>query len=82
MAKSIALVAFGSTWTIIVIVAFRTQRLSSDVMFLLPMPYSVSSTSVEPLVRLLLVLIVLRSVIQPLLVRSLAVNLSADLFVP
>nr|GFC59570.1 hypothetical protein [Tanacetum cinerariifolium] len=52
MAKSIALVAFRSTWTIIVIVAFRTQRLRSDVMFLLPMPCSVSSARVLPLVRL------------------------------
>nr|GFA36902.1 integrase, catalytic region, zinc finger, CCHC-type, peptidase aspartic, catalytic [Tanacetum cinerariifolium] len=68
MAKSIALMAFGSTWTIMVIVAFRTQRLRFAVMFLLPMPCGVSSTNVLPLVRLLLVLIVLRSVIQPLLV--------------
>nr|GFC33744.1 hypothetical protein [Tanacetum cinerariifolium] len=67
MAKSVALVAFGSTWTIMVIVAFRAQRLRSAVMFLLPMPCNVSSASVLPLVRLLLVLIVLRSVIQPLL---------------
>nr|GFB27491.1 hypothetical protein [Tanacetum cinerariifolium] len=70
MAKSVALMAFGSTWTIMVIVAFRTQRLRSSVMFLFPMPYSVSSAIVLPLVRLLLVLIVLRSVIQPLLVLS------------
>nr|GFB50745.1 reverse transcriptase domain-containing protein [Tanacetum cinerariifolium] len=74
MTKSVTLVAFGSTWTIMVIVAFRTQRLRSAVMFLLPMPCSVSSASVLPLVRLLLVLIVLRSVIQPLLVLSLAFN--------
>nr|GFC90003.1 hypothetical protein [Tanacetum cinerariifolium] len=74
MANSAALVAFGSTWTIVVIVAFRTQWLRSAVMFLLPMPCSVISASVLPLVRLLLVLIVLRSVIQPLLVLSLAFN--------
>nr|GFC66432.1 hypothetical protein [Tanacetum cinerariifolium] len=37
-------------------------------------PSCVSSASVLPLVRLLLVLIVLRSVIQPLLVLSLAFN--------
>nr|GFD12400.1 hypothetical protein [Tanacetum cinerariifolium] len=74
MAKSVALVAFGSTWTIMVIVTFRRQRLRSNVMFLLPMPCSVSSASVLPFVRLLLVLIVLRSVIQPLLVLSLAFN--------
>nr|GFA48697.1 hypothetical protein [Tanacetum cinerariifolium] len=43
MAKSVALVAFGSTWTIMVIVAFRTQRLKSAVMFLLPMPCSTST---------------------------------------
>nr|GFB72874.1 hypothetical protein [Tanacetum cinerariifolium] len=74
MAKSVALVAFGSTWTIMVIVSFRTQRLRSAIMFLLPMPCSVSSASVLPLVQLLLVLIVLRSVIQPLFVLSLAFN--------
>nr|GEW98021.1 hypothetical protein [Tanacetum cinerariifolium] len=38
MANSVELVAFGSTWTIMVIVAFRTQRLRSDVMFLLLVP--------------------------------------------
>nr|GFB38489.1 hypothetical protein [Tanacetum cinerariifolium] len=53
MAKSVALVAFGSTWTVMVIVAFRTQWLRSVVMFLLPMPCSVSSDNVLPLVRLL-----------------------------
>nr|GFB81107.1 hypothetical protein [Tanacetum cinerariifolium] len=74
MANSVALVAFRSTWTIMVIVAFITQWLRSVVMFLLPIPYSVSSASVLPLVWLLLVLIVLRSVIQPLLVLSLALN--------
>nr|GEW90998.1 reverse transcriptase domain-containing protein [Tanacetum cinerariifolium] len=40
MTKSVALVAFGSTWTIMVIVALRTQRLRSAVMFLLLMPCS------------------------------------------
>nr|GFC17396.1 hypothetical protein [Tanacetum cinerariifolium] len=74
MAKSVALVAFGSTWTIMVIVAFRTKWLKSAVMFLFPMPCSVSSASVLPLVWLLLVLIVLKSIIQPLLVLSLAFN--------
>nr|GEX75234.1 hypothetical protein [Tanacetum cinerariifolium] len=74
MAKSVALVAFGSTWTIMVLVAFRTQWLRSAVMFLLPMPCSVSSANVLPLVRLLLVLIVIRSVIPPLLVLSLGNN--------
>nr|GFC75626.1 hypothetical protein [Tanacetum cinerariifolium] len=74
MAKSVALVAFGSTWTIMVIVASRTQWLRFAVMFLLPVPCSVSSASILPLVQLLLVLIVLRSVIQPLLVLSLAFN--------
>nr|GFD29547.1 hypothetical protein [Tanacetum cinerariifolium] len=74
MVNSVALVAFGSTWTIMVIVAFRTQWLRSAVMLLLPMPCSVSSASVLLPVRLLLVLIVLRSVIQPLLVLSLAFN--------
>nr|GEV34533.1 hypothetical protein [Tanacetum cinerariifolium] len=81
MAKSVALVAFGSTWTIMVIVAFRTQRLRSAVMFLLPVPCSVISASILPLVRLLLVMIVLRSVIQLLLVLSLAFSKSVDLFV-
>nr|GFB95025.1 hypothetical protein [Tanacetum cinerariifolium] len=37
MAKSVALMAFRSTWTIMVIVAFRTQWLRSALMFLLPM---------------------------------------------
>nr|GEY05911.1 reverse transcriptase domain-containing protein [Tanacetum cinerariifolium] len=74
MAKSVALVAFGNTWTIMVIVSFRAQRLRSAVMFLLPMPCSVSSASILPLVRLLLVLIVLRSVIQPLLVLNIPEN--------
>ncbi|GJS24332.1 hypothetical protein Tco_0452964 [Tanacetum coccineum] len=81
MANSVALVAFGSTWTIMVIVAFGTQRLRSAVMFLLPVPCSVSSASVLPLVRLLLVLIVLRSVIQLPLVLSLAFSRSTGLFV-
>nr|GFD30094.1 hypothetical protein [Tanacetum cinerariifolium] len=53
MAKSVALVAFGSTWTIMVIVAFRIHRLRSAVKFLLSMPCSVSSASVLPLVWLL-----------------------------
>nr|GFC19491.1 hypothetical protein [Tanacetum cinerariifolium] len=80
MANSVALVAFGSTWTIMVIVAFRTQRLRSAVMFLLSVPCSVSSASILSLVRLLLVLIVVRGVIQLPIVLSLAYNKSADLF--
>nr|GFA25436.1 hypothetical protein [Tanacetum cinerariifolium] len=40
MAKPVALVAFGSTWTTMMIVAFRTQWLRSAVMLLLPMPCS------------------------------------------
>nr|GEZ81464.1 hypothetical protein [Tanacetum cinerariifolium] len=80
MANSVALVAFGSSWTIMVIVALRTQRLRYAVMFLLPVPCSVSSASILSLVRLLLVLIVLRVVIQLPLVLSLAYNKSADLF--
>nr|GEZ51939.1 hypothetical protein [Tanacetum cinerariifolium] len=72
MAKSVALVVFGSTWTIMVIVAFRTQWLRSAVMFLLPMPCSVNSANVLPLIQLSLVLIILRSVIQPLLILGLA----------
>nr|GEU58401.1 hypothetical protein [Tanacetum cinerariifolium] len=43
MASSVALVAFESTWTIMVIVAFKTQRLTSAVMFLLPVPCSTST---------------------------------------
>ncbi|GKA91804.1 hypothetical protein Tco_0813729 [Tanacetum coccineum] len=81
MANSVALVAFGSTWTIMVIVAFRTQQLRSAVMFLLPVPCSVSFASILPLVQLLLVLIVIGSVIQLPLVLSLAFSKSADLFV-
>ncbi|GKB59104.1 hypothetical protein Tco_0915290 [Tanacetum coccineum] len=76
MVNSVALVAFGSTWTIMVIVAFRTQRLRSAVMFLLPVPCNVRCASILPLVRLLLVLIVLRSVIQLPHVLSLAFSRS------
>nr|GEZ96743.1 hypothetical protein [Tanacetum cinerariifolium] len=43
MAKSVTLREFGSTWTIMEIVAFRTQRLRSAVMFLLPVPCSTST---------------------------------------
>ncbi|GJU59527.1 hypothetical protein Tco_1237293 [Tanacetum coccineum] len=81
MAHYVALVAFGRTWTIMMIVAFRTQRLSPAVMFLLPMPCSIIFASILPLVRLLLVLIVLGSVIQLPLVLSLTFGNSADLFV-
>ncbi|GJU65173.1 hypothetical protein Tco_1247008, partial [Tanacetum coccineum] len=81
MAYYVAPVAFGSTWTIMMIVAFRTQRLGPAVIFLLPVPCSVSFTSILPLVRLLLVLIVLGSVIQLPLVLSLAFGKSADLFI-
>nr|GFA48673.1 hypothetical protein [Tanacetum cinerariifolium] len=80
MANSVALVAFGSIWTIMVVVTLRTQQLRSVVMFLLLVPYSVSSASILSLVRLLLVLIVLRGVIQLPLVLSLAYNKSVDLF--
>nr|GEV35582.1 hypothetical protein [Tanacetum cinerariifolium] len=80
MANSVALLAFGSTWTIMVVVAFRTQRLRSAIMFLLPVPCSVSSAIILSLVRLLLVLIVLKGVIQLPLVLSLAYNKSVDLF--
>ncbi|GJX05627.1 hypothetical protein Tco_0191543 [Tanacetum coccineum] len=62
MAHYVAPVAFGSTWTIMMIVAFRTQRLGPAVICLLPVPCSVSFASILPLVRLLLVLIVLGSV--------------------
>ncbi|GJY43890.1 hypothetical protein Tco_0432103 [Tanacetum coccineum] len=55
MAHYVAPVAFGRTWTIMMIVAFRTQRLGPVVIFLLPVPCSVSFTSILPLVRLLLV---------------------------
>ncbi|GKA63733.1 hypothetical protein Tco_0763339 [Tanacetum coccineum] len=58
MAKSVALVAFGSTLTIMVIVSFREQRFRSSVRFLLARPNSVSPASVLLLVLLLLVLIV------------------------
>ncbi|GKA41051.1 hypothetical protein Tco_0733644 [Tanacetum coccineum] len=71
MAHYVAPVAFGGTWTIMMIVAFRTQRLGPAVISLLPVPCSVSFTSILPLVRLLLVLIVL----------SLAFGKSADLFI-
>ncbi|GJU05847.1 hypothetical protein Tco_1122277 [Tanacetum coccineum] len=81
MAYYVAPVAFGRTWTIMMIVAFRTQWLGLAVIFLLPVPCSVSFASILPLVRLLLVLIVLGSVIQLPLVLSLAFGKSADLFV-
>ncbi|GJS47964.1 hypothetical protein Tco_0598085 [Tanacetum coccineum] len=81
MANSVALVAFRSTWTIMVIVAFRTQRLRSAVMFPFPVPCCVSFASILPLVRLLLVLIFLESVIQLPLVLRLAFSKGADLFV-
>ncbi|GJR86718.1 hypothetical protein Tco_0210729 [Tanacetum coccineum] len=42
MANSVALVAFRSAWTIMVIVAFRTQRLRSAVMFPFPVPCCVA----------------------------------------
>ncbi|GJT14181.1 hypothetical protein Tco_0861223 [Tanacetum coccineum] len=81
MTHYVAPVAFGRTWTIMMIVAFRTQQLGPAVIFLLPVPCSVSFASILPLVRLLLVLIVLGSVIQLPLVLSLAFGKSADLFV-
>ncbi|GKB73503.1 hypothetical protein Tco_0934915 [Tanacetum coccineum] len=81
MAHYVAPVAFGRTWTIMMIVAFRTQRLGPAVIFLIPVPCSVSFASILPLVRLLLVLIVLGSVIQLPLILSLAFGKSADLFV-
>ncbi|GJR78130.1 hypothetical protein Tco_0148915 [Tanacetum coccineum] len=80
MAHYVAPVAFGRTWTIMMIVAFRTQWLGPAVIFLLPVPCSVIFASILPLVRLLLVLIVLGSVIQLPLVLSLAFRKSADLF--
>ncbi|GJV39952.1 hypothetical protein Tco_1418392 [Tanacetum coccineum] len=80
MAHYVAPVAFGRTWTIMMIVAFRTQWLGLAVIFLLPVPCSVIFASILPLVRLLLVLIVLGSVIQLPLVLSLAFRKSADLF--
>ncbi|GKF27332.1 hypothetical protein Tco_0083226, partial [Tanacetum coccineum] len=81
MAHYVALVEFGRTWTIMMIVTFRTQWLGPAVMFLLPVPCSIILASILPLVRLLLVLIVLGSVIQLPLVLSLAFGKSADLFV-
>ncbi|GJW82047.1 hypothetical protein Tco_0146022 [Tanacetum coccineum] len=81
MAHYVAPVTFGRTWTIMMIVAFRTQWLGLAVIFLLPVPCSVSFASILPLVCLLLVLIVLGSVIQLPLVLSLAFGKNADLFV-
>ncbi|GKD26154.1 hypothetical protein Tco_1232368 [Tanacetum coccineum] len=74
MAHYVAPVAFGGTWTIMMIVAFRTQRLRPAIIFLLPLPCSVSFVSILPLVWLLLVLIVLGSVIQLPFVLSLGVS--------
>ncbi|GKF96778.1 hypothetical protein Tco_0292599 [Tanacetum coccineum] len=59
MANFIALVAFGSTWTIVVVVAFGTQRFRSSVMFLFTRSCSVGTASVLPLVLLLLLLLVI-----------------------
>ncbi|GJR50139.1 hypothetical protein Tco_1400660 [Tanacetum coccineum] len=59
MANYVALVAFGSTWTIMVIVVFRAQWLRSPIWLLISKPSSVGSASVLPLVLLLLVLVVL-----------------------
>ncbi|GKE57106.1 hypothetical protein Tco_1496291 [Tanacetum coccineum] len=81
MAHYVAPVAFGGTWTIMMIVVFRTQRLRPAVIFLLPECFEVRFVSILPLVRLLLVLIVLGSVIQLPLVLSLVFGKSADLFV-
>ncbi|GJX40947.1 hypothetical protein Tco_0255937 [Tanacetum coccineum] len=80
MAHYVAPVAFGRTWTIMMIVAFRTQRLGPAIIFLLPVPCSVIFVSILPLVRLLLVLIVIGSVIQLPLVLSLAFRWTLSLF--
>ncbi|GJV35629.1 hypothetical protein Tco_1408106 [Tanacetum coccineum] len=83
MAHYVALVAFGSTWTIMMIVAFRTQRLRPAVIFLLPVPCSVSFSSILPLFGMLSFLIVLGKLLfNFLLVLSLALGKkSSDLFV-
>nr|GEX22984.1 hypothetical protein [Tanacetum cinerariifolium] len=57
MANSVALVAFGSTRTIMVIVSFKTQWLRSPIWILLSRPSSVGRVSILPLVFLLLVII-------------------------
>ncbi|GJY22796.1 hypothetical protein Tco_0396454 [Tanacetum coccineum] len=84
MAHYVAPVAFGRTWTIMMIVAFRTQRLGPAVIFLIPVPCSVSFASILPLVRLLLVLIVdyFGSVFQLSCSQSRRSAKSADLFYP
>ncbi|GJU50739.1 hypothetical protein Tco_1220294 [Tanacetum coccineum] len=74
MAHYVAPVAFGRTWTIMMIVAFRTQWLGLAVIFILPVPCSVIFASILPLVRLLLVLIVLESVSTSLLFSSLVTS--------
>ncbi|GJT19409.1 hypothetical protein Tco_0878115 [Tanacetum coccineum] len=64
MANSVALVEFGGTWVIVVIVAFGAPRFVSSISFLITKSHSVGSTSVLPLVLLLLlVLIVLGSIV-------------------
>ncbi|GJS69180.1 hypothetical protein Tco_0702021 [Tanacetum coccineum] len=54
MAHYVAPVAFGRTWTIMMIVAFRTQRLGPAVIFLLPVSCQANSAVFCLLLRLLL----------------------------
>ncbi|GKF48729.1 hypothetical protein Tco_0141980, partial [Tanacetum coccineum] len=81
MANSLALVAFWSTLPIMVIVAFGVQRFRSSVRFLLTRPCGISLCHILPFGRLLLVLIVLRSVIKLSLIVSLTFIKGADLLV-
>ncbi|GJU30040.1 hypothetical protein Tco_1173629 [Tanacetum coccineum] len=84
MAHYVAPVAFGSTWTIMMIVAFRTQRLGPAVIFLLSCPALSYLPNILALVRTVIVSdcsFGKKSVIQLRLVLSLAFGKSADLFV-
>ncbi|GJY44358.1 hypothetical protein Tco_0432571 [Tanacetum coccineum] len=82
MAHYVAPVAFGSTWTIMMIVAFRTQRLGPAVIFILPVPCQRKALpEFASYVRLLLVRLFLWKDFQLPLVLSLAFGNSADLFV-
>nr|GFD01467.1 hypothetical protein [Tanacetum cinerariifolium] len=82
VANFVALVAFWGTWTIVVIVALRAQRLRSPIRFLFTRSRSVSPAGILPLVLLLLLaLIVSGSVIKFSFILSLAFSPSVVPFV-
>nr|GEV89958.1 retrovirus-related Pol polyprotein from transposon TNT 1-94 [Tanacetum cinerariifolium] len=78
MIDFLAVGALGCTLSIMVIVAFRAQRLRSFVWFLLPRPYSISLNHILSLGKLLLILIV---VIEFSLVLILSFRISAEFLI-